>query len=80
MAAWLNHEEEDSQSEDGLIDAATEPLFGNMLLLEGWYPNPARMVPRIQMLLEAATRPEREQVPEVLMDSPAPSVEGVEER
>jgi molecular chaperone HtpG len=50
------------QSEDNLVRPAIEQLFDNLLLLEGLHPNPARMVPRIQTLLEAAARsagPER---------------------
>jgi len=39
-----------------LIDTAIEQLFANLLLIEGLYPNPADMVPRIQKLLEAATQ------------------------
>jgi len=39
-----------------LVDAAIELLFENLLLLDGLHPNPAQMAPRIQMLLEAATR------------------------
>ena len=39
-----------------VIDQAVEQLFENLLLLEGLHPNPAQMVPRIQALLEAATR------------------------
>ena len=41
---------------DPVIDPTIEQLFENMLLLEGLHPNPADMVPRIQALLEAATR------------------------
>lgn len=41
---------------DALIDATIEQLFANLLLLEGLHPNPAEMIPRIQQLLEAATR------------------------
>ena len=40
------------------IDASIEQLFENLLLLEGLHPNPAQMVPRIQKLLEAATKAE----------------------
>ncbi len=39
-----------------LVDTTIEQLFANQLLLEGLHPNPAEMVPRIQELLEAATR------------------------
>jgi len=39
-----------------VIDATIEQLFANLLLLEGLHPNPAEMIPRIQQLLEAATR------------------------
>jgi molecular chaperone HtpG len=49
-----------TQSGDSVVDPAIEQLFENLLLLEGWHPNPARMVPRIQTLLEAATRPANE--------------------
>jgi len=54
-----------------IIDATIEQLFENLLLLDGLHPNPAQMVPRIQKLLEAATRTgekvdrrDREQSPE----------------
>jgi len=49
-----------SRPEDGVIDPTIEQLFENLLLLEGLHPNPAQMVPRIQALLEAATRGEAE--------------------
>jgi molecular chaperone HtpG len=49
-----------AQSGDGLIDPVIEQLFENLSLLEGLHPNPARMVPRIQALLEAATRSEEQ--------------------
>jgi molecular chaperone HtpG len=39
-----------------LVETTIEQLFANQLLLEGLHPNPAEMVPRIQELLEAATR------------------------
>jgi molecular chaperone HtpG len=39
-----------------VIDPAIELLFDNLLLLEGLHPNPAGMAPRIQMMLERATR------------------------
>jgi molecular chaperone HtpG len=41
-----------------MIDVGIEQLFENLLLLEGLHPNPAQMVPRIQKLLEAATKTE----------------------
>jgi molecular chaperone HtpG len=44
------------QASDAVTDAAIEQLFENLLLLEGLHPNPAQMVPRIQSLLEAATK------------------------
>lgn len=40
--------------ENRLIDATIEQLFANALLVEGIHPNPAEMVERIQMLMEAA--------------------------
>ncbi len=39
-----------------VIDPAIELLFDNLLLLEGLHPNPAAMAPRIQMMLERATK------------------------
>ena len=39
----------------GIIDAAIDQLFDNLLLVEGLHPNPTGMIPRIQKLLEAAT-------------------------
>jgi molecular chaperone HtpG len=45
-------------TERSVIDPTIEQLFENLLLLEGLHPNPAQMVPRIQDLLEAATRVE----------------------
>jgi molecular chaperone HtpG len=47
-----------TQPEDHVIDPTIEQLFENLLLLEGLHPNPAQMIPRIQTLLEAATRGE----------------------
>ncbi len=46
----------ETQPESALLAAAIEQLFENLLLLEGLHPNPAQMVPRLQTLLEAATR------------------------
>ncbi|TFG72604.1 MAG: molecular chaperone HtpG, partial [Anaerolineales bacterium] len=39
-----------------LIDLSIEQLFDNLLLVEGLLANPVQMVPRIQSLLERATR------------------------
>ncbi len=39
-----------------LVDQVAEQLFESALLLEGIHPNPADMVPRIQALMEAATK------------------------
>lgn len=39
-----------------IIDPAIELLFDHLLLQEGLHPNPADMAPRIQMMLERATR------------------------
>ena len=47
-----------AQPDDAVIDPAIEQLFENLLLLDGLHPNPVQMVPRIQDLLEAATRGE----------------------
>jgi molecular chaperone HtpG len=41
-----------------MIDPTIEQLFENLLLLEGLHPDPVQMVPRIQTLLEAATKTE----------------------
>jgi len=42
------------QPDDPTIDATIEQLYENLLLLEGLHPNPAAMVDRIQLLMEAA--------------------------
>jgi len=47
-----------AQPDNAVVDATIEQLFENLLLLEGLHPNPAQMVPRIQTLLEAATKVE----------------------
>ncbi|MGC9335713.1 MAG: molecular chaperone HtpG, partial [Anaerolineae bacterium] len=44
-----------------VVDATIELLFENQLLHEGLHPNPTEMVPHIQRLMEAATRPGQEQ-------------------
>jgi len=41
---------------DEIVDAAIEQLYEDALLLEGFHPDPAQMVDRIQKLLEAATK------------------------
>jgi molecular chaperone HtpG len=41
-------------SDDMLVNATIEQLFGNALLLEGIHPNPAEMVEHIQKLMETA--------------------------
>ncbi|MBX3052648.1 MAG: molecular chaperone HtpG [Caldilineaceae bacterium] len=43
-----------NDADNRLIDATIEQLFANALLVEGIHPNPAEMVERIQMLMEAA--------------------------
>ena len=43
-----------SNGESPLVDATVEQLFANALLMEGIHPNPAEMVERIQLLMEAA--------------------------
>jgi HSP90 family molecular chaperone len=42
--------------ESPVVDQVAEQLFENALLLEGIHPNPADMIPRIQALMEAATK------------------------
>ena len=41
---------------EAVIDPIIEQLFENLLLLDGLHPNPAQMVPRIHVLLEAAAK------------------------
>jgi molecular chaperone HtpG len=40
-----------------IIDPTIEQLFENQLLMEGLHPNPTNMIPRIQQLMAAATKP-----------------------
>jgi len=40
-----------------LIDLSIEQLYDNQLLIEGLHPNPALMIPRVQILMEQATAP-----------------------
>lgn len=50
-----------ANADDKLIDVLIEQLFESALVTEGIHPNPADMVPRIQLLMEAAakTAPDR---------------------
>ncbi len=43
-------------TDDVLIDDVAEQLYESALLQEGIHPNPADMIPRIEALMEAATR------------------------
>jgi len=45
-------------SDTVLLDDVAEQLYESAMLLEGIHPNPADMVPRIEALMEAATRRE----------------------
>jgi molecular chaperone HtpG len=45
-----------AMGDDPLTEAVIEQLFESTLLIEGIHPNPVDMVPRIQKLMEAATR------------------------
>ncbi len=47
----------ETQPNAPVIDLTIEQLLANLLLQEGLYRNPAEMVPRLQQLLEAATKP-----------------------
>ena len=47
----------DERPADPLIAAIIEQLYDSALLIEGLHPNPADMVGRIQLLMEAAARP-----------------------
>lgn len=42
--------------DEPLLSLVVEQLYDSALLLDGLHPNPAGMVPRIQQLMEAATR------------------------
>ncbi|HLY26259.1 MAG TPA: molecular chaperone HtpG [Aggregatilineales bacterium] len=45
-----------AMGDNALVDEVAVQLYESALLLEGIHPNPADMVPRIQALMEAATR------------------------
>ena len=45
-----------NKQNDALLDASIQQLYESALLVEGLLPNPAEMVPRIQLLMEAALR------------------------
>ncbi len=45
------------EANESRINPLVEQLYENLLLLEGLHPNPAQMVPRLQTLLELASRP-----------------------
>lgn len=45
-----------SRPDDALTQLVVEQIYDSALLLDGLHPNPANMVPRIQQLMEAATR------------------------
>ena len=45
-----------ANADDSLIDPLVEQLYESALLSEGIHPNPAEMLPRIQLLMEAAAR------------------------
>lgn len=51
----------DVRPDDALTTLVIEQLYDSALLLDGLHPNPAQMVPRIQQLMEAATRAEQTQ-------------------
>jgi molecular chaperone HtpG len=44
------------RANDPVIEATIEQMYENQLLVEGLHPNPSAMVPRLQKLMEAATR------------------------
>ncbi len=46
----------EANPDDPIVAAAAEQLYDNALLLEGLVSDPAAMVPRLQLLLEAAAR------------------------
>jgi molecular chaperone HtpG len=49
------------RANDPVIEATIEQMYENQLLIEGLHPNPSAMIPRLQKLMEAATRsPEAE--------------------
>jgi molecular chaperone HtpG len=41
---------------DPVIEATIEQMYENQLLIDGLHPNPSAMIPRLQKLMEAATR------------------------
>ncbi|MDQ5852877.1 MAG: molecular chaperone HtpG [Chloroflexota bacterium] len=45
-----------SEQEQPTVDAVIEQLYDSALLSEGLHPDPARMLPRIELLMEAAAR------------------------
>jgi molecular chaperone HtpG len=44
------------KANDPIIETTIEQMYENQLLIEGLHPNPSAMVPRLQKLMEAATR------------------------
>jgi molecular chaperone HtpG len=46
----------ESSPDAPLATLIAEQLYDSALLLDGLHPNPAQMVPRIQRLMEAATK------------------------
>jgi molecular chaperone HtpG len=44
------------RANDPVIEVTIEQMYENQLLVEGLHPNPAAMIPRLQKLMEAATR------------------------
>jgi len=49
------------RANDPVIEATIEQLYENQLLIDGLHPNPSAMIPRLQKLMEAATRPRESQ-------------------
>lgn len=45
------------RANDPVIEATIEQMYENQLLIDGLHPNPSAMIPRLQKLMEAATRP-----------------------
>ena len=58
-----------SHTEDSLVEACIEQLYDSALLAEGLHPAPTAMLPRIQLLMEAAARGRRGTA---ATDGPAP--------
>lgn len=58
--ASLATQADENKEAASLVDVGMQQLYESALLMEGLHPNPADMVPRIQQLLELATKAQSE--------------------